>query len=430
MVWRKIFGAETQKFKVNVQDEEPFFRVYLERRRGVASLPSFLQESERTFGDECHSRQEATNSLGYFSENWNCHIYKRRGVLYCIFPEFVPDEVGNWLRKRDKGKDRRPETVSKLFGYSETEAEILMEYSSESESETAAGALAVKVMELAEKSDPPGIIKQVEISRTLGTPPDAVGGCLENLEAIGAAECYEEDGEVVYVIKDLARLDKLNVLRIMRLKAVKFLTREEKRRDLMEEAYRDRLRVARRAEKRTRELEAEVRKLSRHIQSLEAERQTLVDLGRLSTAQRIKEREIQLFKSKKNLEEEIQNQENFVRDLRNYKIELLEQKIKIDKITRLIKDLELKVKIAQSIPAMMEKGESVEEFIDKTRKYLEEEYKEIEELEREILGIEEEELITVEEIPEEILEEMKRVEREVRVVRQRTPLLEKEEEEL
>ncbi|HIE22711.1 MAG TPA: hypothetical protein EYP68_00575, partial [Candidatus Korarchaeota archaeon] len=66
-MWKRLFGDE-KKYDIDVENEEPFFRIYLERRKGIASLATFLQESERTFASECHSRKEAEEVLGYFSE--------------------------------------------------------------------------------------------------------------------------------------------------------------------------------------------------------------------------------------------------------------------------------------------------------------------------------------------------------------------------
>ena len=423
-MWKKLFGSE-RKYDIDAESEEPFFRVYLERRKGIACLPTFLQESERTFGDECHSRKEAEEVLGYFSENWNCRIYNKRGVTYYVFPEFIPEEVVNWLKSPENRSNHQ--ALSRLFGYTESEAEVLAEHFTRVEAESSKGNLALRIMELAENSKPIGILRLTEVSRALGIPPNPVREALDDLVKIGLAERYKEEGEPVYVIKEIAKKDKLNELRIMRLKAIRFLEREAKKYELMEEAYKDRLRIARRAETRIKELESEIRRLSRHIQSLEAERQALLEAGRNAEAARIKDREIQLIKSKKNLEQEVMSQEDFLREVRDYKIQLVEQKIKIDKISRLIKDLELKLKMVESLPAMAEKGENVELFISKTRKYLEEEYKEIDELEREVLGIEEEEIEEIS-VPEEVLEELRKVEREVRVMRQRTPLLEEEKE--
>ena len=424
-MWKKLF-REGKKYNIDVENEEPFFRIYLERRKGIASLPTFLQESERTFASECHSRKEAEDVLGYFSENWNCRIYNKRGITYYVFPEFIPEEVVNWLKVPENRNNHQ--ALSRLFGYSESEAEVLAEHFSKLEVESSKGNMAIKIMELAENSKPMGILKLTEVTRAIGIPPNPVREALDDLVRIGLAERYEENGEPIYVIKDIARKDKLNELRIMRLNAIRFLEREAKKYELMEEAYKDRLRIARRAEARIKELESEIRRLSRHIQSLEAERQALLEAGKSAEANRVKDREIQLIKSKKNLEQEVMSQEDFLREVRDYKIQLVEQKIKIDKISRLIKDLELKLKMVESLPVLAEEGESVELFISKTRKYLEEEYKEIEELEREVLGLEEEEIEEIN-VPEEVLEELKKVEKEVRVMRQRAPLLEEEKEE-
>jgi len=424
-MWKRLFGDE-KKYDIDVENEEPFFRIYLERRKGIASLATFLQESERTFASECHSRKEAEEVLGYFSENWNCRIYNKRGITYYVFPEFIPEEVINWLKVPENRQ--KPHALSRLFGYSESEAEILAEHISKIEAESSRENLAVKMMELAENSKPIGILRLTNVTRDIGIPPSQVRGALDDLVKIGLAERYEEDGEPIYVLKDIAKKDKLNELRIMRLKAIRFLEREAKKYELMEEAYKDRLKIARRAEERIKELESEIRRLSRHIQSLEAERQALLEAGKNAEAIRVRDREIQLIRSKKNLEQEVMSQEDFLRQVRDYKIQLVEQKIKIDKISRLINDLELKLKMVESLPSIAESGESVEYFISKTRKYLEEEYKGIEELEREILGLEEEEIEEIS-VPEEVLEELKKVEKEVRVMRQRAPLLEEEREE-
>jgi len=274
-------------------------------------------------------------------------------------------------------------------------------------------------MNVAEKTQPIGIVRGVEVARVLGLPPATIREALQDLVSMGVVEEYVENGEPVYVFKELAKRDKLNELRIMRLKALRFLEREKKKREIMEEAYREKLKIARGAESRIKELEAEIRRIMRQLRSLEAERQSLVEAGKLREAALVRDREIQLMKSKRTLEQEIASHEDFLRDVRNYKVELLAQDIKVEKIERLIKDLELKIKIAESVPSLVERGEDVEAFIAKTRKYLEEEYREIEELEREVLGSEEvlEEL----DVPEEILEELKQIEKEVEVLRQKAP---------
>ncbi len=415
MVWRFLSGGGAPS--IDVDEEEPFFRVYLERRRGVASVPTFLQESEKTFGEEAHSKQEAEQVLSYFSEHWNCRIYKRRGVTYYVFPEFIPDEVVTWL-KRPESRD--PEALARLFNYTVTEAEVLVEHFSKYEEEAPKGTIALRIMNVAEKVKPVGIVREVEMARILGLPPTAVKEALRELVSMGVVEEYVEDGEPVYVFKELARQDKLNELRVMRLKALRFLERERKKREIMEEAYREKLKIARGAESRIKELEAEIRRIVRQLRSLEAERQSLVEAGKLREAALVRDREIQLMKSKRTLEQEISSHEDFLREVRNYKVELLAQDIKVEKIERLIKDLELKIKIAESVPSLVERGEDVEAFIAKTRKYLEEEYREIEELEREVLGSEEEVLEELD-IPEEILEELKQIEREVEVLRQKAP---------
>ena len=422
MVWRILpWGGP----EVEVEQEEPFFRLYLERRKGVACLQTFLRESEETFGDQAHSRREAEAVLSYFAEHWTCYAYTRRGVTYYVFPEFIPDEVVNWLKRPE---NRDPTTLARLFNYTETEADVLVEHFTKFEEKAPKGVVALRIMELAESSSPVGIVKEVEVARALGLPPSTVREAFQEMVSMGMAEEYSEDGEKVYVIKELAKRDKLNRLRVMRLKALRLLETERKRRDIMEEAYREKLKVAREAEERIRELESEVRKITRHIRTLEAERQALAEEGKLREASLVREKEIQLLKSKKTLEQEIMSYEDFLRDVRNYKVELVAQRIKIDKVERLIRDLELKIKVAESVPALASASE-VEDFIAKTRRYLEEEYRDIEELEREVLGAAEDEFIDRIDVPEEIAEELRQVEREVQVLRQRAPLSEEETEE-
>ncbi|RLG51642.1 MAG: hypothetical protein DRN96_04760 [Thermoproteota archaeon] len=411
--------------KINVEEEEWFFRRYLERRKGVASLPTFLEESKSFFGSDAHSMDEGKAVLEYFTKHWACYTYKRRGVAYYVFPEFVPESVVNWIRRA--GREASAEFVSKYFGYSEIEAEIIVDYVRKFESEDI-DPLTLRLLEAAEKANPVGFLKEAEAAKLVGAPLPSVQRALAELAERGAVEVYEDDGEKVYVFREAASKDKLNTLRVMRLRALRLRRSLDEKLKLMEKAYRDRLRLAREVERRVGELQSEARRLERHIRALEAERQALAEAGRAKEAEAVKAREIQLIRSKKRIEDEIGEQESYIMDVKQFKIELIEQRIKLDKIERLIKDLELKIRIGETIPSPMGGEEDIEQFIEQTRRYLEEEYKEVKELEREVFGIEEEPLLEEAEVSEEVLSELEKVEKEVRVMRQREPLEEAEQE--